>query len=445
MGSLTKAQCQPRSLNYLTATASELQDLLKQGKISSEDLVLSYLDRIEKNNTTGAAIRALIEVAPKEVLLGQARVLDKQRQEGSLKGPLHGLPIVLKDNIDTKAHLRTGSGSLAIRDATVSQDAALVTNLENAGLIILAKANLSEWCNYRDCGTLPNAWSGAGGQGLLPYNFDYDPLGSSSGSAAALAAGFAPLAVGTETDGSLICPSSRGGCFALKPTVGLVARSGVIPISVTQDSPGPMAKSVRDIALLLNVIAGGDPRDEASIAPTMKREKDYTKFLQESFKDLKLGQIRDSFLEAVEQIRTAGATVKDAVEIETLQEMLHFDPGSVQNYEFKTGINAYLSTLQNTEIRNLADLIKYNEEHADVESPQGRDHAEQETFIECERLTQDDKTSHDTALVKQYDIARDRGIDAVLRQHDLDILIVPSEASKATRFAAMAGKFPSAH
>lgn len=162
-----------RSLNYLTATASDLQDLLVDGTVTSEGLVLSYLDRIEADNTSGAKIRALIEVARRDVLLQQARDLDSQRHSNDVKSPLHGLPIVLKDNIATKDHLRTGSGSLAIRDATVTRDATLVCKLKDAGLIILGKSNLSEWCNYRACGTLPNAWSGAGGQGLLPYKFDY--------------------------------------------------------------------------------------------------------------------------------------------------------------------------------------------------------------------------------------------------------------------------------
>ncbi|CZT05787.1 uncharacterized protein RCO7_03940 [Rhynchosporium graminicola] len=436
------------NVNFLEATSEMWKLHLDNRNCTSVDLVTAYLKRIEKDNIHGAAIRAIIETDDRADIFALAQELVEERKGGKIRGPLHGIPI---DNIAIRGKLKTTTGSKVLHASVVARDSTVVAKLRKAGLIIIGKAILSEWCNYRASGVLPNAWSGTGGLGLSPFNPGLDPSGSSSGSASAIAAGFIPLAIGSETDGSLICPSSRAGIWALKPTVGLISRAGIIPVSLNQDSPGPMAKNVKDIALLLNALVGPDEADPASIGASSGRRSDYTAFLTPNFEGLRVGvmnpewfmsdqnipydakYIIESTLSALKRMEDAGAVVKNPVNLPTLDEMLAFNPSDVQHLDFKEGLKSYLANLESSDIHTLEDVMQWNYEHLQ------KDFESQITFEEVLEWAKKDISAHDEALSRQLRLSRDNGIDVVLKTHDLDILLVPSDAKKATRISAMAG------
>lgn len=358
---LTAKDGHPLSLEE--ATVDELQAGMAAGRFTSRELCASYLTRIRELDP---ALGAVLEVNPEALSLAEA--LDAERKQKGPRGPLHGIPVLLKDNLDTADRMKTTAGSLALVDApTPRVDAFVVAKLRAAGAVLLGKTNLSEWANFRSSHSI-SGWSGRGGQTRNPYDLARNPSGSSSGTAAALAANFATLGVGTETDGSIVSPASICGLVGLKPTVGLLSRSGIIPISSSQDTAGPMTRTVRDAAILLGVLAGEDPRD----APTAsaKRHPDYTRFLdKEALRGARLGLIRnqlgqhpkvDEGLRPVfERLKALGATI---VEVEVKTEAYDAAELELMLYEFKAGLDAYL-TQRGGAVKDMKGLIAFNLAH----------------------------------------------------------------------------------
>ena len=357
--------------------------------------------------------------------------MDRERRDGRVRGPLHGIPVLVKDNVDTADRMRTSAGSLALAASVAPRDAGLVARLREAGAVIIGKTNLSEWANFRSTRST-SGWSARGGQTRNPYVLDRNPCGSSSGSGAAPAANLAAAAVGTETDGSIVCPAATCGIVGIKPTVGLVSRSGIIPISHTQDTAGPMARTVADAAALLGVLAGADPRDLATARAAGRAHADYTQFLDAAaLRGARLGVARnygdynthvDRLLdEAVAAMKSLGATVVDApLASKGKYEDAEFE---VLLYEFKAGLNAYLATLPpSVAHRTLADLIEFNEQHAEREMPWFG----QEIFVMAQKKGPLTAPAYRAALAKCREQSRARGIDLAMRTHRLDALVAPT-------------------
>ncbi len=407
------------------ASIAQLQQQMGHGQLSAWQLVqhdLALIDRVDRN---GPTLRAVIEVNPDA--LEQAQKVDAANADAS---PMRGIPILLKDNVDTGDRMLTTAGSLALPDAPAPRDAGLVTRLRKAGAVILGKTNLSEWANFRSSHA-SSGWSGRGGQTRNPYVLDRSPCGSSAGSGAAVAAGLVTVAIGTETDGSIICPAAMNGIVGIKPTLGLVSRSGIVPISHNQDTAGPMARSVADAAALLSVIAGSDPRDPATIDAD-SHATDYRKFLDpDGLRGKRIGVVRqlagaepnaDRVLnQAIARMKAEGAIIIDPVAIPHLSEL--GDPElTVLSYDFKHDINPYLATRPHLKVRNLADLIAFNKQHAKQEMLWFG----QELFVQAQaRGPLSDKTYID-ALAKAKRLSGPAGIDAALAWHHLDALLAPS-------------------
>ncbi|EIW79347.1 amidase signature enzyme [Coniophora puteana RWD-64-598 SS2] len=431
------------------ASIFELQDGLTAGAFTSLDLCKAYLARIEEVNYQGAALHAVIETNPS--VLEQASALDEERRSKVPRGPLHGIPLLLKDNIATvyEEGMNTTAGSYALLGSVVPRDAHIVTLLRAAGAIFLGKTNMCEWAHYR--GSMPWGWSARGGQSICPYHPKGDPSGSSSGSASAIAVGLAAGASGTETNGSIICPSSRNNIVGVKPTVGLVSRAGVIPLSSTQDTPGPMCRSVTDAAILLSTISGPDPRDKRTLAqPESESRPDYLAVLRtDALKGARLGvprelfdteksEMYEYFEETLDVLRKLGAEVVDNTELASTEEMKTSQAESIVfRMDFRADINEYLGELIHTpsDVRTLSDLIAYNIEHADVEliAPH---YANQDKFIASETSRKDN--SYYTALTESLRLGRAQGIDDALQKFHLDALVLPTEANVSTP-AGMAG------
>jgi amidase len=421
------------------ATIADLQAAMERGERSARSITEAYLDRIEALDKRGPAINSVIEVNPDA--LGIARRLDDERGAGHVRGPLHGIPIVIKDNIDTADRMQTTAGSLALVGRAPRSDAFLVGRLREAGAVILGKTNLSEWANFRSTRS-SSGWSGRGGQTRNPYALDRNPCGSSSGSGAAVAASLCAAAIGTETDGSIVCPSSANSVVGIKPTVGLVSRSGIVPISHSQDTAGPMARTVADAAALLGVMAGVDPGDaatqsgqEGENAGSAKagRPADYTQFLDpRGLEGARIGVARNLFM-SDERVR---ALVEDALAVMTYQGATVVDPtdfpqpGDLDQpefdillYEFKADLNAYLQVRGvPSPAGSLAELIKYNEANRDTEMP----YFGQEIFEMAEAKGPLTTPEYLDAVSKVKRLARDEGIDALLREHRLDAMIAPT-------------------
>ena len=347
-------------------TIDELQQKMKQGTYTSRQITQMYLNRIEAIDKNGPALNSVIEINPDA--LAVADQMDKERKAGKLRGPLHGIPVLIKDNIDTADKMMTTAGALALMGNKASKDAFVVKQLREAGAVLLGKTNLSEWANFRSTRST-SGWSSRGGQTKNPCIIDRNPCGSSSGSGAAVAANLCAVAVGTETDGSVVAPSSFCGIVGIKPTVGLVSRNGIIPISSTQDTAGPMARTVRDAAILLGVMAGVDANDAVTGESKDKAQKDYTKFLDAGgLKDKRIGVekafmkghegVVDLYQKAIEVLKQQGATV---VEVELLNATKEAGKGefTVLQYEFKDGVNRYLSGA-NAKVKSLAEVIAFN-------------------------------------------------------------------------------------
>jgi amidase len=398
---------------------------LEQGKWTSARLVELYLGRIDAIDRHGPQLNSVLALNPDAA--ANARQLDEERKNGKLRGALHGIPILLKDNIETKDPVSTTAGSLALADWRSPQDAFVAARLRAAGAIILGKTNLSEWANYRSTHST-SGWSGRGGQTKNPYALDRNPSGSSSGSGAAVSSSLCAAALGSETDGSVTGPSSINGIVGIKPTVGLVSRSGIVPISVSQDTAGPMARTVRDVAILLGVMAGMDPQDPATAES--KAAADYTRFLDpKGLRGARLGIARkffennaplDAFLNGcIDALKKAGAEVIDPADLATHGQM-EAPESQVLLYEFKDGLNRYLSRLPSgSPARTLEELIAFNEKNRDREMP----FFGQELFVQAQAKGPLTETAYLKARADCVRLSRQEGIDALLAQHKLDAIV----------------------
>lgn len=409
---------------------AELQTVMQSGKLSARTLAEAYLSRIESVDRRGPALNSIIEVNPDALEL--AATSDKERKAKGPRGPLHGIPVVIKDNIDTADRMATTAGSLALVGARPPQDAFLVRRLREAGAVIFAKSNLSEWANIRSSSST-SGWSGRGGQTKNPYVLDRNPCGSSSGSAVAVSANLCAAAVGTETDGSVVSPSSANGIVGIKPTVGLISRTGVIPISHSQDTAGPMCRTVRDAAILLGVLAGADPDDAATRDPKRASLADYTKALNPAgLKGARIGVARNYFgfddaVDAVmkgslEALKHEGATLVDPADVASIDKVADAEQ-TVLMYELKAGLAAYFSRLgPKAPVKSLKDVIEFNERHRAREMP----FFGQDLFIKAEAKGSLESYEYQEALNKCRRLARTEGIDAVMDKFKLDALVAPT-------------------
>ena len=420
----------PGASGIIEATVADLQSALRSGTVTSLALVRAYQARVKAYDQGGPRVNSVIEINPDALAI--ARELDSERKAGKLRGPLHGIPVLLKDNIATADRMQTTAGSLALVGATPPRDAFIVSRLRAAGAIILGKTNLSEWANFRSSRPT-SGWSSRGGLTRNPYALDRNTSGSSSGSAAAVAASFAAVAVGTETDGSIISPASVNGIVGCKPTLGLVSRDGIVPIAQSQDTAGPMARTVADAAVLLTVLAAADPRDAAT-AQAATRAQDYTQFLKrDGLRGKRLGVVRNRFggrndlasaviEQALDVLKAQGATLVDLPDVPNEGQYAQSEL-TVLLYEFKAGLASYLSEFAPTSPhRTLADIVAFNNRNHDRVMP----HFSQELMLRA--LEKGDLQSREylDALANNRKFSRDEGIDKALKEHALDALVAPS-------------------
>ena len=415
------------------ATITELQRRMTSGEISAQSLTQVYLARIQEIDSrtakSGPRLNAVIEVNPDA--LGIAADLDKERKAKGQRGPLHGIPVLIKDNIDTADRMQTTAGSLALVGSKPAQDSGVARKLREAGAVILGKTNLSEWANIRSSHST-SGWSGRGGQTHNPYALDRNPCGSSSGSGAAVSANLCTVAVGTETDGSIVCPSSANGIVGIKPTLGLISRAGIIPIAHSQDTSGPMARTVRDAAILLGALAGSDPRDPATADANAKLQKDYTQFLDPNgLKGARIGVARKYFgfsdsVDAlmnrlIDEMKLAGAQIVDPADLESFGK---FDDTEllVLMYELKADLNAYLASRPNAGVHTLADIIAFNEKNKEKEMP----YFGQDLFLKAQEKGPLTDKEYVAALAANHKLSREGGIDGVMDKFHLDAIVAPT-------------------
>ena len=421
----------PDAFELDEATVVDLQKRMESGQDSSRSLCEKYMARIEALDRQGPALMSVLEINPDALSIAES--LDAERKAGKVRGPLHGIPILVKDNIGTADRMQTTAGSLALMGAIPAKDAHVVTRLRAAGVVLLGKTNLSEWANFRSTHS-SSGWSGRGGQCRNPYALDRNPSGSSSGSGTAAASNLCAIAVGTETDGSIVSPSNNCGLVGFKPTVGLVSRSGIVPISHTQDTAGPMTRTVADAAALLTVLAGFDASDPATRAFSGKAPVDYSAFLDpRGLAGARIGVPRkkltgqspgaDRVLEAaIAEMRGQGATIVDPADIATAgrTDDSEFE---VLLYEFKAGLNAYLASLgDRTPYKTLKDLIAFNQQNRDREMP----YFGQEIFDKAEAKGPLTDKKYVDALAKDKRLSRAEGIDKTLAKYKLDCLVAPT-------------------
>jgi len=412
-------------------TIYDFQKKMKEGQLTSRKLVEAFLKRIKEIDQQGPALKSILEINPDAL-----KIADKLDQEYKTKGarsPLHGVPIIIKANISTSDKMTTTAGSLALKGSIPRQDSFLVTKLRQAGAVILGKANLSEWANFRSERS-SSGWSSLGGQTKNPYALDRNPSGSSSGSAVAVAANLCLVAIGTETDGSVVSPSSACGIVGLKPTVGLISRSGIIPIAHSQDTAGPMARNVTDAALLLSTLTGPDGHDPASQRSVGKYPQDYTKYLDKNgLKGKRIGIARRFFgfhekvdrvmEETIKIMKDQGAVIIDSVDLKTGREYSEAEY-EVLLYEFKADLNAYLKELgPKAPVHSLKEIIEFNERHRQQVMP----YFEQEIFLKAEKKGPLTDKKYLEALKKCRRLSQAEGIDAVLQKHKLEAIIVPTD------------------
>jgi amidase len=409
-------------------TIAELHDGMKSGKFTARSLVEKYTGRIEQIDKSGPAVNAIIEMNPDALSI--ADDLDRERKARGPRGPLHGIPVLIKDNIATADRMMTTAGSLALVGSKPPKDSFLAQKLRAAGAVILAKTNLSEWANIRSNHST-SGWSGRGGLTRNPYALDRNPCGSSSGTGAGISANLAAAGIGTETDGSIVCPSSSNGLVGIKPTVGLISRSGIIPISHSQDTAGPMCRTVRDAAILLGALTGTDLEDSATSASAGKSENHYERYCDPKGLDgARIGVLRKSFgfSEAVDRLmeqaldvmKKHGATLVNPVNIENL-DAVH--EGIVFKYELKADLNAYLAKLgPQAPVKTLKDIIEFNERNRQKEMP----YFGQDLFIKSEAAGPLTAKEYLDALAKNRQLTRIEGIDAVMDKNKLDAIIGPT-------------------
>ena len=413
------------------ATIADLQSAMASGRRTARSITQLYLDRIAELDRKGPMLRHVIEVNPDA--LAMADSLDRERKAGRVRGPLHGIPMLLKDNVDTADRMTTTAGSLALAGSIPAQDSTVAAKLRNAGAVFLGKANLSEWANFRSTHST-SGWSGRGGQARNPYVLDRNPCGSSSGSGGAVAANLCALAIGTETDGSIVCPSSANGIVGIKPTVGLVSRAGIIPIAHSQDTAGPMARTVRDAAIVLNAIAGVDPRDSATSSLRTREQIDYTRYLDANgLRGARIGVARAKFFgysdvtdkainDAIDAMKAQGAVIVDPANIETAGK---FDDSEfdVLLYEFKADLNTYLTSLgTKAPVKSLQEIIAFNDAHKDQEMPWFG----QEIMIQAQAKGPLTEKKYIDELASNLKMSRTDGIDATMDKNKLDAIIAPT-------------------
>jgi amidase len=428
--SLPHAPAEVPAFEFDEITIADLQDAMKSGKYTARSITEKYLARIDQIDKQGPALNSVIETNPDAFSIADS--LDKERKEKGPRGPLHGIPVMIKDNIDTADRMMTTAGSLALVGSKPPKDSSVAQKLRDAGAVILCKTNLSEWANIRSEHST-SGWSGRGGQTKNPYALDRNPCGSSAGSGAGVSANLGAAAIGTETDGSIVCPSSTNGVVGIKPTVGLVSRTGIIPISHSQDTAGPMCRTVRDAAILLGVLTGLDAEDAATSDSREHAYTDYTQFLKaDGLRGARIGVLRRAFghLPAVDKI------IENALEAMKQQGAILVDPATIETagkfgdseftvllYELKADLNAYLTRLgPNAPVKSLQDVIDFNERNREKEML----FFGQDTFLKAQEKGPLTTQEYLDAVQKNHELARKEGIDATMDKNNLDALVAPT-------------------
>lgn len=411
-------------------TITQLQQGYRDGKFTVTKVVKDYLERINALDRKGPCLNSIIQINPDAVKI--AEELDKELLIGKIRGPLHGIPVILKDNIDTHDKMPTTAGATALRNSFPEKDSWVAMKLKAAGAVILGKANLSEWANFRSS-ISSSGWSGVGGQTRNPYVLDRNPCGSSSGSGVAVAANLCAVAIGTETNGSIVCPSGNNGIVGLKPTVGLISRTGIIPISFTQDTPGPMGRTVTDVAICLGILTGVDPSDSKTAASPGSSQMDYTKFLKkDGLKGKRIGLFKSAMgyhfkvdammKETVAWMKRQGAEI---IELnDPIDANLEKESQIVMLYEFKAGLNSYLKNLGgNAPVKSLEELIAFNKKDS-IELL----HFDQKLLEEAEQKGDLSSPEYRDALEKMLKSSRDEGINKLIMGNRLDAIMAPTGA-----------------
>jgi len=421
----------PAAFPLEEASVTQLQEAMAGGRYTSRRLVELYTERINAIDRRGPTLRSVIELNPDALSIADA--LDAERKSGRVRGPLHGIPVLIKDNVDTGDRMMTTAGSLALEGTPAPHDAFIVTKLRAAGAVILGKTNLSEWANFRSTKST-SGWSARGGQVSNPYALDRNPCGSSSGTGAAVAANLSAVGVGTETDGSIVCPSGANALVGIKPTVGLVSRSGIIPISRTQDTAGPMTRTVADAAILLGAMTGVDPSDAATVASNGKSRTDYRSSLRvDGLKGARIGVARKRYFgyspvtdklidDAIAAMKAQGATIVDPADIPTAARLddCEFE---ILLYEFKADLNKYLAARgASARVRSLTDLIAFNIRERDREMP----YFEQEILVRAEKKGPLTTPAYRQARATCRTRSRTLGIDAVIAKFRVDAIVAPT-------------------
>jgi amidase len=408
-------------------TIRQLQKGYKEGKYTVKDVVKVYLNRISEIDKNGPMLNSIIEINPDA--LNIAGELEKEAAEGKPEGPLYGVPVILKDNIDTHDRMSTTAGATALRNSFPGSDSYVATKLREAGAIIIAKSNLSEWANFR-AKMSSSGWSAIGGQTRNPYVLDRNPCGSSSGSGVAVSANLCMVAIGTETNGSIVCPSNNNGIAGIKPTVGLISRSGIVPISFTQDTPGPMARTVEDIAITLGALTGIDSTDSKTFASQGKFFTDYTGFLKkDGLKGKRIGLLKKAmgFSDKVDTLmnKTVAYLKANGAEVVGIEfpKGLNYEDASFQVllYEFKDGLNKYFAGHSGSSVKNIKDLIQYNKS----DSVELR-YFDQNLLEQADQKGDLNSTEYKKALATMIKATRDDGIDKVMNTYKLDAIMAPT-------------------
>ena len=418
----------PQAFELDEVTVGDLQAAMVSGKYTARSIAEKYLARIEEIDRRGPALASVLEINPDALAIADS--LDQERAQQHLRGPLHGIPVLIKDNIDTADRMQTTAGSLALLGSKPAQDSFLAQKLRETGAVILGKTNLSEWANIRSSHS-SSGWSGRGGQTRNPFVLDRNPCGSSSGSGAATSANLCALAVGTETDGSVVCPSSANGLVGIKPTLGLISRAGIIPIAHSQDTAGPMARTLRDAAILLGALAGVDERDGATTAGKGKAAADYTKFLDpDGLRGARIGVARKYFgfsdtvdrlvNDLIAEIKRQGAEIIDPADLPS-HGQFNDTEFTVLQYELKADLNAYLKSRPGAPA-SLKDIIDFNERNREKEMP----YFGQDVFLKAEAKGPLTEKEYTDALEANHRLARAGGIDAVMDQVHLDAILAPT-------------------
>lgn len=420
----------PAAFELDELTIADLQTGMASGKYTARSLTEKYLDRVNDINRRGPAINSVIEVNPDAESI--AAEMDRERKAGRARGPLHGIPVLIKDNIDTHDRMKTTAGSLALAESIPAQDSTVAKHLRQVGAVIIGKTNLSEWANFRSSHS-SSGWSGRGGQTKNPYVLDRNPCGSSSGTGAAIAANLAAVGVGTETDGSVVCPSNACSLVGIKPTLGLISRAGIIPIAHSQDTAGPMCRTVTDAVHLLVALMGVDGRDNATQAQAGQTARDYTKFLDATgLKSARIGVQRKShgfndavdklMHESIDVLKRLGAVVIDPADIPT-QGKFDDSEFEVLLYEFKADLNKYLASLgPSAPVKSLKEIIDFNEKNRARELR----YFGQDIMIKAQAKGPLTERKYRMALAKNHRLTRTEGIDAVMNKHRLDAIVAPT-------------------